>query len=347
MGIGNFLFKVKMYKKIIKIINFSLMMLLLFFSCTQPNPKNPFDPEVDPTEWAPSNLQFEILNVTSTKLTWKDNCDLEEGFTIERKVNNGNWTQLAQVSENITQYTDNTINETDFFYYRVYAFAGTNYSDYSNEVTCNNFPTEGLIAEYLFTNGSTEDTAGDNHGTNYGALPTTDRFWNEDKAYSFDGDNDYIDCGNSESLQLTNEISISAWLYLENDDISNPRIVDYDLDSHGFGLYVQEADNRIGFYFGGLYMCSDTPISINNWHHVVATAKSNEFKIYIDGGDFVTSCDPGIPSVFNYTHSLHIGKKPTNNINDWEGKLDDIRIYNRIITASEVDSIYHEGGWDE
>ena len=116
------------------IINYSLLIInLLFLSCTKPDPKNPFDPQVSPDSWAPSNLQYEVLDINSIQLYWTDNSNGEEGFTIERKVNNGSWTQLAQVNENITQYTDNNVNLDDTFFYRVCAFIGTNNSAYSNE----------------------------------------------------------------------------------------------------------------------------------------------------------------------------------------------------------------------
>ena len=59
---------------------------MLFLSCTKPDPKNPFDPQVSPDSWAPSNLQYEVLDINSIQLYWTDNSNGEEGFTIERKV---------------------------------------------------------------------------------------------------------------------------------------------------------------------------------------------------------------------------------------------------------------------
>ena len=84
---------------------------------------------------APTNLYYEILSPNSILLKWNDNSNWENGFIIERKINNDNWSEFSSVSSNTTEYTDNTINEDDTFNYRVYAYVGENCSDYSNEIS--------------------------------------------------------------------------------------------------------------------------------------------------------------------------------------------------------------------
>jgi len=139
--------------KLLIIFTLLLIPLTLFLSCTKPNPKNPFDPQVSPADWAPTNLQYEVLNVTSVKLSWKDNCELEDGFIIERKVNDENWTQLAQVNENITQYTDNNATAGANLKYRIYAFAGSNNSSYSNEIVYTSIEEITLVQGGTFDMG--------------------------------------------------------------------------------------------------------------------------------------------------------------------------------------------------
>jgi len=116
-------------KKAFYILNFTFLIFLIL-SCTKPEPTNPFDPQVN---WAPTNLKYEILSGTSIELSWLDNCNLEDGFIIERKENN-NWIQLAQLGANVTHYIDDSFIITDMIYYRMYAFAEDNNSAYSNEI---------------------------------------------------------------------------------------------------------------------------------------------------------------------------------------------------------------------
>jgi len=70
----------------------------------------------------------------------------------------------------------------------------------------------GLVAYYPF-NGNANDASGNgNNGIVNGATLTADRFGNPNSAYSFNGASDYIRVPNSNSLQLTNDFTLSAWI---------------------------------------------------------------------------------------------------------------------------------------
>ena len=69
-------------------------------------------------------------------LSWTDNSDNEDGFKIEHSPNGSEWTQIAVVESNVTSYL--VTKETDGVdssiqnYFRVRAYSGDGYSDYSN-----------------------------------------------------------------------------------------------------------------------------------------------------------------------------------------------------------------------
>ncbi|OIN60058.1 hypothetical protein BLX24_04195 [Arsenicibacter rosenii] len=70
--------------------------------------------------------------------------------------------------------------------------------------------TDGLVAYYPF-NGNANDESGNNrHGTVHDATLTTDRFGNANKAYAFDGVNDWIDVAKDAAFQF-NDFTLSAW----------------------------------------------------------------------------------------------------------------------------------------
>ncbi|MBC8527385.1 MAG: fibronectin type III domain-containing protein, partial [Candidatus Cloacimonetes bacterium] len=85
---------------------------------------------------APTNLQIEQLNVTNFKLIWQDNSIFEQGFKIDRKIDNEEWiNELGYVDSNITEWIDNSVGRNyEVVYYRVYGY----YEEYnSNKIESN------------------------------------------------------------------------------------------------------------------------------------------------------------------------------------------------------------------
>jgi uncharacterized protein len=81
---------------------------------------------------APTNLTAEALDDQSIQLTWTDNCTFESGYRLERDGGNG-FTQIAELGENITEYTDSGLNYGTNYQYRVRAYSSLNVSEYSNQ----------------------------------------------------------------------------------------------------------------------------------------------------------------------------------------------------------------------
>ncbi|MCK4695499.1 MAG: hypothetical protein KAT74_07040, partial [Candidatus Cloacimonetes bacterium] len=78
---------------------------------------------------APTNLQIDQLTTCEISITWNDNSDGEEGFKIDRKIGNGNWiNNYGIVSANTEEWIDTLPVFNEINYYRVFAFAGNNYS---------------------------------------------------------------------------------------------------------------------------------------------------------------------------------------------------------------------------
>ena len=78
-------------------------------------------------------------NMWVVDLSWQDNSTDEEGFAIERKVGNEDYEEIDRVGPNIRNYTDDNkgsgLVENTTYTYRVRAFRGSTYSNYSNEAT--------------------------------------------------------------------------------------------------------------------------------------------------------------------------------------------------------------------
>jgi subtilisin family serine protease len=81
---------------------------------------------------APSNLSASATSSTAINLTWTDNANNENGFTVERSTDNATFTQIASIAANSTSYSDTGLTASTTYYYRVRAFNGAGNSAYSN-----------------------------------------------------------------------------------------------------------------------------------------------------------------------------------------------------------------------
>uniref|UniRef100_A0A7C3MIS0 Fibronectin type III domain-containing protein n=1 Tax=Dictyoglomus thermophilum TaxID=14 RepID=A0A7C3MIS0_DICTH len=109
-----------------------ILIILLVSGCT---PKTE-QPQPQPTKPnAPTDLTAEVVSGTEVRLAWKDNSNNEEGFKIERKTLDGEWSEIATVGANVNTYNDTGLTPGTTYYYRVKAYNSAGDSDYSNEVS--------------------------------------------------------------------------------------------------------------------------------------------------------------------------------------------------------------------
>ncbi|MCK4919907.1 MAG: hypothetical protein KAS71_02610, partial [Bacteroidales bacterium] len=216
--------------------------------------------------------------------------------------------------------------------------------------------SEGLVAHYPF-NGNPDDISGNNnHGTNFGASLINDRFGNESTAYSLDGIDDKIVIPD---LDLLQPASLSCWF--KTDTLKNSYIFTSDFYDdfggvhNGLALEIWEGKLYASFGEGGSARytgINDSLITPAQWHNISVTWEDNTgvINIYIDGqiapvsefGNTVltTAVNTGYEDTFGADSNSDGGPSYL------FGELDDIRIYNRILNEGEIDSLYHENGWD-
>jgi len=203
---------------------------------------------------------------------------------------------------------------------------------------------KGLVGHWTMAQDSlkgsllADKTPYENDGTIYGATFTTDRKGKANSAMSFDGTNDYIDCGNDDSLNITDEITISAWAKYET--ISGWDIIFERIKStHIYNLFMYDYDGyvRIASNFG-LTKTGNTQLYPNKWYHLTVTVDSNNFqKLYVNGvldGTY-SSITISDTSGVNAYIGARLGLEAYFN-----GSIDDVRIYNRALSAEEIKLLY-------
>lgn len=207
-------------------------------------------------------------------------------------------------------------------------------------------PTTGLVVYYPFS-GNTNDYSGNsNTATINGATLTEDRFGNSNSAYYLNG-NSSIVANNSPSFN--SEVwSISAW-YNTTQNGAIQRLTNKGGPSTTTTNYMCILMDASGKIYGTLWngsselQCKDVKATNDgNWHHVVYIRDVTQKKhfLFVDGILKSTSVDTY--TTLSNTSSFTIGKNgPPDQY--WTGKVDDIRIYNRVLNNTEVIALYNEG----
>lgn len=107
---------------------------------------------------APSSLSAATISTSQIDLSWTDTFYGEQGFKIERKESGEDYSQIATVGENVTTYSDTSLDEATTYYYRVRAYNAAGNSDFSNEANTTTFNYTSAIGGD--TSGSSNDSGG-------------------------------------------------------------------------------------------------------------------------------------------------------------------------------------------
>ena len=201
--------------------------------------------------------------------------------------------------------------------------------------------TENLVAYYPFT-GNADDGSGNNlHGTVNGPVLTADRFNNENSAYSFDGVDDVIEVSDNSLLDITEQISLAAWIYPTSQKtqmiIRKGATVTpsppYGLALSGTGNIVFDLSPN-----GQLTQLVKTGYSLNEWSFIVGTYDGTMMRLYVNGNLEETLSVSG--SLNENNNVLLLGTRLRLTSDTFEGILDDIRIYNKALSEGEIKELY-------
>jgi hypothetical protein len=208
-----------------------------------------------------------------------------------------------------------------------------------------------LAAYWKFDEGS-GTTAYDSSGNGNDGVFNGDPQWVAGKyggALSFNGD-DYLDCGNGDSLQIQDEITMSCWFkidaflntweafFAKGDDSYRASRGDGSGNATHMGISGTSTGGGNG-WFNGTVIVTD-----GQWHHYASTYDGAEGKIYIDGVLDVTS--PGTGQINISSYDFYIGENAQATGRFYNGLLDEVRIYSRALTDSEIVDVMNGAGAD-
>jgi len=203
----------------------------------------------------------------------------------------------------------------------------------------------GLVGYWSFDNptlgtGGIRDSALNNHGTLHNAtLAEAQVPGVVGGALRFDGVNDIVDVPDSASLNIINAITVEAWVRttVSSTDF-NSAIVNKGNNAYflTIGEYVMAEPRVTGFLFiAGTwrFLRGNTPINDGSWHHVVMTYDGQRLMVYRNG----ISDAPPLSVTGNITIDTRVLRIGTyRGITLFNGNIDEVRIYNRALSATEI-----------
>ncbi len=208
-----------------------------------------------------------------------------------------------------------------------------------------NLPTQGLIAYYPF-NGNANDESGNHYD---GAIHGNIQFTNNG-AYFPGTLTDYITVSNfpaiTQSFSITTHIQplILSWNpIVEKSNGTTEEPLSFWIGNTQVGVDLNAFTNSSPDRFSCM---KDTSLSINKMYFLTSTYDyvNGVIKIYIDGKE-VKESSTHVPVHSNGSQLLYFGESFLGTQETFKGYMRDIRIFNRALIDSEIQSLYHEGGW--
>ncbi len=204
--------------------------------------------------------------------------------------------------------------------------------------------TTGLVGHWKLDEASgltaTDSSGSDNNGT---LVNMTGNEWTAgilNGALGLDGIDDYVDCGNNQSLQITGDLTIAAWVKMEPDNedvymgiagkLNNATDNGYALVKHGSNVF------RMWVPTNGVFIGVDSDVTYNDtdWHHVAGVIRNGTSYLYVEGFE---QAQPQAVELVESGEFAFIGRQ-YHDYDDryWEGTIDDVRIYDRALTPEEA-----------
>jgi len=194
--------------------------------------------------------------------------------------------------------------------------------------------TEGVVAF--------DSSGNENHGALFGNptwLPSAGMLGG---APAFDGVNDYVDCGADPIFDITDRITVAAWINVDSVPGNYTPIVAKGNTAWRLSTSIGSRKNKLHFAVCGPpwenFVDGSTEPSLGEWHHVCGTYDGQEIRLYIDG--VIDAAQVSTEPIPVNTHKVYIGKNQETPGHHWDGLIDDVRIYDYALSYAEIRELF-------
>ena len=219
----------------------------------------------------------------------------------------------------------------------------------SKVVTGESLRDLSLVGYWKFDEGS-GTTAADSSGNGNDGTLVNGPTWIADGKYGgalkFDGVNDYVYVRDSDTLDVTNNFTIEHW-FRPNSSINQWDTVTKSVGGGNYEPFRINPANQsqLCFQWSNTSQRNFTCFTVNfvtgAWHHIAVTFVNGNVSLYFNG-TYVDSQTALFTSIYASTGYLFIGTR--NGGSNWvNGTIDEVRIYNRALSAEEIWNHYAHG----
>lgn len=169
------------------------------------------------------------------------------------------------------------------------------------------------------------------------ANTTTAKFGN---ATTYDGTGDFVSVADAASISMTGKLTLSAWVK-PNSSIATKAIIVKDLS---YRLVTDGSGNPICQIYNGSWQTAATSsvaITTGSWYHVACAYDQNTLSVFVNG--VRTGTTNLTNSVDDSANALQIGHDAGATYGDYNGQIDEVRIYNSPFFPSQITSLYNWG----
>lgn len=243
---------------------------------------------------------------------------------------------------------------------------GSSSIGFGNNLTITTSPasagiTEGLVAHYAMNGNALDSSGNGHHATVINAVLGADRFGRPNRAYEFNGINNYLECPSVPQLNDATQMTVTAWVrvrgYNTNTScisglgcwqflVSRDQVPNYE--SHFSLAFYQDSSAPVNQKFAGFLGAPGTsilaaqanPLPHAGWYHLAMvfarfqSLDGPQVRFYVNGILQRTSLRNHNPSSTGKIQiGRYLGATASNFTNGW---IDDVRIYNRALAVSEI-----------
>ncbi|TRX59995.1 T9SS type A sorting domain-containing protein [Fulvivirga sp. M361] len=288
--------------------------------------------------YGPDRLQASAISPSQVALNWADNSDNEEYFEVQRATDEPEqYTTVHTSGSDDTEYLDNSLESGTTYYYRVRAVNDNGTSDFSpaEDVTTpvRNTSDGGIVGHWKLNNTTLDETANNINGTLQGGADFTTSNKEGTHALQLDGQRQYIDLGNPDALPEGRSVrSLSAWATTQDVSSGFRWIAAFGKGTRSKAMFIGQKGKDLvaGGYQDDLVVPNFWQENV--WHHITLTYDGTVAKLYADGVEIASE---------NKNWSLErseafIGKQVNDKFEYWNGLIDDVRIYDKVLTDTEI-----------
>ena len=197
----------------------------------------------------------------------------------------------------------------------------------------------GMMAEWDFNELQGTTTADSSGNGNTGTLHNVS--WASDVCagcISLSGSGSYVSVPDSPSLEGAWQMTVSMWLRPNSNGNVDPRTIS---KLYSWDIKLNGASRAPQFSAGGMYGMLNYSLALNQWQHLVFTFSSGVLKGYVNGKPVAFAANTfsaGSPLPLQM-YGLYLGSDASRSAY-YAGYMDDVRIYNRVLSDSDVSALY-------